>query len=510
MIDSPAPRHSVNHYSVNQYKSSPLKVTLLGFLAVFLMVLSLSGCKRDERFQELGDKIASPVDIASHPNGTMFYVLNADFARDFNQGSILLLNSEGERVSTVKVPRLGRTLTVVGTDLLATFASLGEDGFGRVLIFDISNPSSPVLKKDLETPGCSPINAHLRENYRFFSVACDNGQLWVGELASNRAESTIRKVRTYSTVRRDKIVRRAMYIDPTRELLLMFPTNWNDQSSRDFEADDKLSITDDDLATQTDVPNEVPDDYELTSADRKAKTRRNVYQMVVYDLAQESSKGFPYEEDILKQQSEFRWIYFDLLNADGTPEIAREAGSTIKYYRTNFWDVRPDVTSPNSFFLSHRGGAVVRDQPGSPNANSIIKVTIKGDLKARSDGTFSQTKDTFAFDRVYGFASEVDQSRHFPGDFEVLDLQGSLTFVVNHFKDILNFSGSKAVSSLASKILGDNNWLSEIKSTDTGNDYFQIALTPQGRGAAVSFYQNSVILLDVRPGVAITEYKTIK
>ena len=472
--------------------------------------ICLSGCKRAERFEELGDKIASPVDVVSHPDGSMFYVLNADFARDFNQGSILVLNSEGERVSTVKVPRLGRTLTVVGSDMLATFSSLGEEGLGRVLIFDVSNPSSPVLKKDLETPDCSPINAHMRENYKYFSVACDNGQLWVGELASNRSESTLRKVRTYSTVRRDKIVRRAMYIDPSRELLLMFPTNWNDQASKDFEAEDKLSITDDDIATQTDVPNEVPDDYELTSADRKAKTRRNVYQLVVYDLSQESSKGLPYVEDVLKQQSEFRWIYFDLLNADGSAEVVREVDSKKKYYRTNFWDVRPDLTSPNSFFLSHRGAAIDKDRPGSPHANSIIKVEIKGDLKTKSDGTFSPTSDALAFARVYGFASEVDQTRHFPGDFEVLDLQGSPTFVVNHFKDIVNFSGTKAVSSLASKILGNNNWVSEVKSTDTGNDYFQITLTSQGRGAAVSFYQNSVILLDVRPGVAITEYKTIK
>jgi hypothetical protein len=76
--------------------------------------------------------------------------------------------------------------------------------------------------------------------------------------------------------------------------------------------------------------------------------------------------------------------------------------------------------------------------------------------------------------------------------------------VVNHFRDLVNWPG-QAYFSLAAKVLGENHWFSEISSTSSAKTYYQIAVTSSGRALAANFYGNSLILLDVTPGVGITE-----
>jgi hypothetical protein len=90
------------------------------------------------------------------------------------------------------------------------------------------------------------------------------------------------------------------------------------------------------------------------------------------------------------------------------------------------------------------------------------------------------------------------------GDFELASIQGKSVLLINHFRDLVNWPG-QGYFSLATKVVGDNSWFAESSTSFSGKSYYQVALTSSGRGLAANFYGNSLILLDVTPGVGITE-----
>jgi hypothetical protein len=180
------------------------------------------------------------------------------------------------------------------------------------------------------------------------------------------------------------------------------------------------------------------------------------------------------------------------------------ANINTHYYRTNFWDAKADPEDGDVFYLSHRGTADAVFG-GSLHANSIIKVRVMGDMTNMS----LTTPEVLSFERVYGFKGELDPSgRQFPGDFEIATVQGRPLLVVNHFRDLKNWP-SQPYFSVASKVIGENHWFDEISSTSSVKSYYQVALTSSGRAVAANFYGNSLILLDVTPGVGITELATV-
>lgn len=469
--------------------------------AVLVGLLTTTACKRDEKFPSIDNRLVTPTDVAADSTGNFFFVLSSDDSRDYNVGSIVVFSKEGDKVGVVLTPRLGRTLTVAGSDMLVTYSYAGEDSPSKAELYDVSDPTAIKLTASWLLGDCNPINAVMRANYQYFAVSCSSGAIFIGELATPRSASKINLVRRYPGARR------ALHLDTSRNLLIAFTSDLRSQYLLDTEMVDVSSYTDDNEGTITATPNEIPDVWETTRADRRNKSRRGIYQYVVYDIAAEAAKQFPQVDDYTTVLSELRWTYFKLANFDGSPDIALDATQASKrYYRTNFWDAQPDPTDSDAFFLSHRGTSDT-SRAGSPHANSIIRVRITGDL--RPAGTTAPfTEDVLMFERVYGFKGELEPSgKSFPGAFEVSMVNGAPLLVVNHFRDIKNFPASR-YSSLASKVIGENGWFSEITESATGHSYSNIAVTPSGRAMAISFYQNLAILLDATPGAAITVIKT--
>lgn len=480
------------------------------FLRLAVLIFSLlmgglvTGCKRDEKFPDIGLTLASPTDVAADKSGAYFYVLNADYPRDYNVGSIVTFNSSGDKLGAIQVPRLGRSLTRSGDDLFATFSSRGDEGGPVVQLYDLSKPEAPVMVKQWEVNVvCNPINTVARENYKYFAVACANGMLLAGELKTPRTESTLTLVRNYP------FARRAMHINVARNLLIAFPTDLSEQTWADSMQVDKDSVSDDDTGTVTEnTPDDVADDWQKDIPSRRNKDKRSPYQYIVYDFAAEAAKGFPYLEGTTNVQPELHFVYFNLLNFDGTPDFVLKNDSATslysKYYRTNFWQAQPDPNSDDIFYLSHRGYTTTT-RNGSPHANNIVKVTLTGDLKAKG----YKTKDVMNFERVYGFKGELDPSgRYYPMGFQIQQVRGQPLLLVNNFRDLINFP-NQYYFSLAAKVLGSNAWFTEKSTTDVGHSYYQVALTASGRGMAISFYGNVAILLDAFPGTDINELKTI-
>jgi hypothetical protein len=448
-------------------------------------------CKKQEKFPELGNRVANPVDVGVDSSERYFYALNSDYPREFNQGSLLVIDTSGTKVNAIALPRLGRSLTVAGNALIVTL-SKSEESPAKILLFDISSPEAPKLAKSFEPTECNPLNAIARANYGYWALSCSNGPIFAGDLASPLENSTLHKIRNF------RMSRRALHLDTGRNLLLAFPTDIGEQEFSDLQADDSKSVDDNDA--ETNEPNEIPDQYERSRFERAKKARNEIHQLAVVNLSEAASSGWP-EKDQTQSIQDLRWVYFNLAEKDGTLDLpATATNQNTKYYRTNFWEAKPDLTDPDTLYLSHRG-TLDKTRSASPHANNIIRVKITGDLTDKT----AKTKDVLTFERIYGFKAELEKSdRHFVGDFELASIQSKTVLLINHFRDLVNWPG-QGYFSLATKVVGDNSWFSESSTSFSGKSYYQVALTSSGRGLAANFYGNSLILLDVTPGVGITE-----
>lgn len=483
-----------------------------------LAVSAIDGCRHQEKFPALGTTIVSPIDVASSDSGANFYVLNADMDRTYNTGSVLVLDKDGNKLNAVSVPRMGRSLTVSGNDMLVSVDFTDLDKGAALLLFNLDDPTSPRLVKEWPLD-CSPLNAVLRKGYNYFAFTCVDGQVYIGDLAADRANSQLHRVRRYGTARR------ALYIDPTRGLLFGFPTDASKQTLSDMI--NKDAATYDNAVKTSDSPNEVPDDYENTARALTSVGARQIHQFYVYDIAKEAEAGFPdraVDDPIIK--TELRWLYFNLNNFDGTPDRSLDGGdgstdAQWKYYRTNFWSAQPDPDDPNVFYLSHRGPPPGKDSiaTGSPNANDIVKVSIVGDPHTTDKVPFTST--FFSFDRVYGFKGAQTTAADYPGDFKIAEVSGQKVLLVNNFRDLVNWSRKDTYFSLAAATLEDESlWFAEscsadptwggCSNVDPNWSWFQVAVTNEGRALSCSFYGNAVMLLDVQPGIGIKLLKRIQ
>ncbi len=473
-----------------------------------------ASCKRDEKFLTLGDKVASPSDIAVSPDGEYFYVLNSDLDRAYNTGSILVIDDDGNRVTAVPTPRLGRHMNVGGNVMVVGYEASEESEKPAVRIFDLSNAAEPVLKKEFSID-CSPVNAAIYENYKYFVVTCLFGKILVGELNfTDLSQSTLTLVRTYGRVRR------ALYIDRNRDLLYMFPTIFGQQ---DRITDRQLTDTktyDAETDTLAEGANEVPDGFESDSLVRTQLLRNRTYQFGIYDIRAEAERGFPFRsasteddpENLAALDAEHRWLYFTLLDYDGTPDSsAGVTDPTIKHYRTNFWEAKPSASDPNVFYLSQRG------HPDGTYAfsNNVVKVTVLTDPRG-AEGSVPLTSEAFSFERIYGFKGELrgtssgSDKVHFPGDFEMVNVFGQDVLLVNHFRDLVYFGKSQRFYSIAASTPMEGSWRDEVTSTSARTSMYQLAANQRGRVMTGSFYGNAVILLEVKPGAGITTLKRIE
>jgi hypothetical protein len=233
---------------------------------------------------------------------------------------------------------------------------------------------------------------------------------------------------------------------------------------------------------------------------------------VVYNIKEEATtkpEAFAFKE-LTKSTNELRWIYFDLSNFDDTPDVTTTIDSQYRrYYRTNFWEAKPDPENSGAFFLSHRGFSDAQ-KTGSPHSNSILRVSYQAS-KMLEGGIY--TDKFMTFERVYGFKGELEASgKDYPGSFDIANVQGKQVLVVDHFRDLYNWPRNQTYFAVAGKIIGENDgWVSKIESTDPLYSYNEVALTSSGRALATSFYGDRVILLDVIPETDITtNIKTIQ
>lgn len=469
--------------------------------------------------------MASPIDVEVSDSGDYFYVLNADFDRTYNMGSLMVLDKDGNKVKAIEIPRLGRSLTATDKDLIVTTDFPDDGDHAYVMLFDITDPKEPVLKKKFSI-GCSPLNATLRKNYDYFFVTCSDGTLHVGKLEADRSASWIKNVRRYDSTRR------ALYLDTKREMLFAFTTDLSKQVSADLEALDVASY--DSNANEikgedgSSAPDEVPDNMQSTKREIANSGSRAGFLFIAYDIKaeRENAPGCTVSEGETCSfpartssdpvfQNERRWMYFNLNNFDGTPDTLTSLDPNYKYYRTNFWAAKPDPFDPDTFYLSHRGAP-----KKSPFANQIIKVQFIGDLRANAEGKVPQTGDVLSFERISGFKGEgqngVETTKfHFPGDFALTEIKGQRVLVVNHFRDIASgaWTRGEVYFSLTAKTLDENSWFTELPgslSSPNITTYYQIAINKTGRAISCSFYGNAVMLLEVTPGVGIREIKRIE
>ena len=492
-------------------------------LSIALLTISLS-CKREETFPSIGDKIASPIDVQASESGEYFYILNADFDRTYNMGSILIVDKDGNKIKTVEVPRLGRSLVVTDKDMIVTTDFPDDKGKAQVLLFDLTDPKEPALKQKFNLD-CSPINIALRKNYDYFFVTCGDGNLHMGKLEAARENSWMKHIRRFDATRR------ALYIDPKRELLFAFTTDIGSQGTADRLAADIATYDEIPAEVKNEagesVPDDIPDDMQSTKREVAASAGKGIYQFTVYDIKAEKENApgctvtetenckFPLRtgiDPLLKKET--RWIYFHLNNFDGTPDSISALDPNFKNYRTNFYEVKPDPFDPDTFYLSHRGVPAK-----SEFANQIVKVQFVGDIRPSAEGKVPLTGDVLTFERISGFKGEglngLETTKlHYPGDFELTEIDGQQVLVVNHFKDLASeaWNRNEVYFSITAKTLEENSWFTELPGSIKTplKTFYQIAINNSGRALSCSFYGNAVMLLEVTPGVGIREIKRIE
>lgn len=466
--------------------------------ATSLAWLATVACTRDDKFPAIGEAFAWPTDVSVSTEGQHFYVLNSDADRTYNQGSIITLDSDGNKLSTVTTPRLGRSLESAGDYLIATFGGDDEQP-NHLQVYDLSARDTPVLSWEGDLPPeCVPVNTVARPGYPYFAMTCTDidpqiplTQLWVGDLER----------RWFQKVRDMDRVGRAMHIDPERGLLLVFPGDPKTEVATDFLTDDSLSYN---AATDTldeGSPNEVPDLMESSPRERERVARRRAFQMLVYDFEKNAAEGFPFvpkSDDAA--DLEYRWLYYSAANLDGLPDPGdlSFADPLKKFYRTNFWAAYPDPDDSSSFYLSHRN----RPTLGALYANDVIKATITGDIKqatAKQSNELAPTGSYMSFERVYGFNKEVKEW-HYPGDIEVRRIAGQKLILVNHFRDLDRWPRDNVQFGVVAKTMGEATWFREVTDTSAFNSYYQLAANDDGVIMSCSYYGNSVIRLAVTPG----------
>lgn len=464
----------------------------ISILAILLFV----GCSSRQSAKPIGTAVSSPVALAAHKLGNHFYVLNGNFSHVYDDGSILVLDTAGNKIKGVSSPRLGQFLTVTETEnyLIAGFSADPETGAKAAInLYDTSNPENPSLAKTIEMD-CTPINGLERGGY--LAVSCLEGSIYVGKFAGGN--STLQKVRTP-----DGSARRALHIDTARNLLYAFVTDLREATYQDRKLKDENSYS----ATYepTATPNETPDDYEKSKAIlEQGAALRNQYKYLVYDLASEEAKGFPEKTNKdVDASAEMRYLYFDVVKSGNVGPLTGD-----KYYRTNFWAAKPDPNDANVFYLSHRGHP---DPTISPDAAGIVKVTVTGDPRSQS-GIAPKTSDHFAFEGFYGYQSNKE-TKSYPADFVYASIAGTPLLIFNDYRDQIYFSTNYYRIGSA-KTFGANSaeptTSQRIESTAVGDSFLGIAVTAAGKAITASFFADSLIMLDINASGDITETKRIQ
>ncbi len=496
-----------------QYKALYLRRTLMSSL----VLVSVVSCKTEEKLPKLGDKLAGPVDAVASPSANYFYVLNSDFERRFDQGSLIVIDPEAaegaQKLAAIPTERMGRSLHVAQNLLLVTYDVFQDGQYRLVELWDLQNETSPQLawKGAL---GCSPINGVIAKQKPYFAVSCSNGDLYLGAInSSNLAASTLSYVRNYG------YAHRALYFyeGQAATYLLGFPTDVESPNLDDFSATDAKTY---DRTTDKvqDGADEIPDSFQETVDARRRPAAGYPYQMFLYNVTQEETESKSQQDNSSpfrfialgtyakpsQANQEMLFVNYTLREQDGTPSSTE--GSLDLYtraYHTNFWMAQAGLGASDQFYLSQRGNAY-----GSP-ANNILRLTIDPAQIGSSKAKFSQI---FRVERVYGFLADRDNTARFPGAFAVARVDDEPMLLINHFRDLINFREAPFYS-ISRKYLNQpfaSEQAQSYDSTDFQSSFYQIAVSTKGKVLSCSYYGNALYLFDARPRTTMSSQTPVR
>lgn len=469
-------------------------------LLLILCFLGLmSGCATEIDYPNLGNKVAGPRAVALSQTGNHFYAINSDSEFIYNEGSMLVLDAEGNKVKVVSIPRLASTVEVAGDRLMVTTqTTVGpESAPAKVGLFDVSDETDP-KELDMVNIDCSPVAITFSSDYQYFPLSCENGDLYIGTFAADRNSFTLKRVRSYH------YSRHAVYLNGANGMVYMFPTNGPTFRGADNQIlTDKVSYDENDKLINT--PNQFPDRFESTAGLRRDPQSGSVLLGVAYSIANESAE-FQYK-DLIEDpevESELFPVYFDLDDKDGNKDAYTAlANEDQNVYRTNFVRARPDPAGDkNTFYLAQAANIITSQIPYN---NNILKVSIS---PASSEGSIAAGSSFLSFERVYGFKDDLP-SQPTIFDFQITDVGGKQVALVNHFRVPVN-NVSDASFTLSHKGLGDAAAAQNLSSRTASSSYISGAVNQNGVGLTGSFYNNSLLLFELSPGSAITIKQTIK
>ena len=486
--------------------------------------VGIYGCTTEEKFESIDKNFAGPVDVVSI--GSYAYVLNSDFDRRYNSGSIVTLDpsqsGDARKLSSHIVPRLGRSLYAKGQVMLATFDRVDLESEGAVEIYsvDASGIVSTAFSQKLD---CSPVAGTISQSQDWAVVTCISGEVYIAPLDVNNLGAT-----NFRFVRNYRYTRRALHIyeDGTNSYLLAFPTDVGQQTSGDFVADDVdtynkqfFDSNSDGLIRTEGVRNEVPDTFENTVSNIRQFSARFPYQVAILNLTASQANGFVFKDVVSASESddtivlgtngatvyknannELKFIYFTLPVSGNEP--ATSGGSY--FYRTNFWEAKQGQAGNNEIILSHRGLYDTND------SNNILKLTIQGAgvFSGPSDSTpqpfANQFSQMFKVDRLMG-TSAVAKSGY-PGDFEYRNVNNTGYLFVNQFRDEAYWDASSRLYAVDVKEVGSVSEGSKLPVRWQGLDFRQSAFELSVVGADVnspshlvscSFYGDSVLVFPI-------------
>ncbi|MBC7658644.1 MAG: hypothetical protein H7249_02960 [Chitinophagaceae bacterium] len=500
-----------------------------------LIFLGSSACNVKEKLPPLGKQISGAVDIVTSPSGKLFYVLNSDYERRYNTGSLIVIDpaapAGSEKINAIGTPRVGRSLHVQGNLLLITYADSEARALGTVEMWDTTDERTP-SKMWSRNVDCNPLNGIISPDLTYFAIGCIGGNIYVGKNPRSAANVPT----TFDLVRSYGYDHHALYFYSTggKTFLLGFPSDIDKKGFADATVDDKQSYI---AATDTvvDGPNGVPDTFELTAAERRQTNLAHPYQMFVYPVTdeEEASKAphdpaFPVygtfryilHGSFTKpsvSDTEIHYIYYNLLEADGQAPAGNGIPDSGEYiitpnkhrYRTNFWEIKNGVeNNPAIFYISQRGDY-------NSQSNNVLRVVIND--AALLNAKTSNFEQMFQVNRVYGFKIDHDNGGRYPGAFDIANIDGEPMLLVNSFRDLIYYAEAPFYS-ITRKLLDNPTALTEVPSsfdsTDFRTSFYQIAVATdpsvKGKMLTSSFYGNILYLFDASPNVSIRGQKPIE
>ena len=128
-------------------------------------------------------------------------------------------------------------------------------------------------------------------------------------------------------------------------------------------------------------------------------------------------------------------------------------------------------------------------------------------------GVVPKTSDHFTFEGFYGYHVSKDL-RAYPGEFKYLAINnGSPLLIFNDYRDKIlygeNFFRIGAVSTFGSASMEPPAG-QKVEKTDTTNALLGLAVTQTGKAMTLSFFADSLIMLDISSTGVITEGKRIQ